>query len=142
MVIIVSLAFCWYGEYAQYYAVVMVLGRGARDHFVDMSVFALRLRAHCWANLSSGSGVAVVSGIIFMVPPPLVRSMSMLRGLLSQEHVVKSEISMELNRFSADHWLSAIIELQLAASQTFLSRGRPWRKQSIKCQSMSISDPP
>lgn len=52
----------------------------------------------------------------------------MLLGLSAQAPAVKSGMSIELDRLSADHPESGTIELQAAASYTSIGRGRPFRK--------------
>ena len=67
--------------------------------------------------------------------------MSMFGWLVFQAPAVKSGISIELERFSTDHWLNGTMELQAAASYTSWSSGKPLRRQSISRQ-LSRSAPP
>jgi len=75
------------------------------------------------------------------VVPPCCREMS--TGLLCcQAPLVKSGMSMELERLATDHSLSGPIALHAAASYTSMSTGKPLRKQSIRRQSIKKSIPP
>src|SRR5690625_1845309 len=76
------------------------------------------------------------------VVPPRSRLISMPLTLVLQAPPVKSGTETELKLLATDHSLSGPTELQRAASYTFISRGSPLRRQSIRRQSMIVSIPP